>query len=75
MDAVRGVSEMKDIGNLYGKKLRKGIMCLSNSGHNDQKADTARHSDAETDYKINLGKYIDETRKVGRYRTFYAYCP
>ena len=50
---------------LVRKKLRKGDYVFIQFGHNDQKADTARHSDAETDYKINLGKYIDETRKVG----------
>mgnify|MGYP000102469171 FL=1 len=47
------------------KRLRKGDYVFIQFGHNDQKADTARHSDAETDYKINLGKYIDETREAG----------
>ena len=50
---------------LVRKRLRKGDYVFIQFGHNDQKADTARHSDAETDYKINLGKYIDETREAG----------
>ncbi len=49
---------------LVRKRLRKGDYVFIQFGHNDQKADTARHSDAETDYKINLGKYIDETREA-----------
>ncbi|WP_455497379.1 pectinesterase family protein [Coprobacter sp.] len=45
--------------------LRKGDYVFIQFGHNDQKMDTARHSDADTDYKANLRKYIDETREVG----------
>lgn len=70
MDAVRRSFRNEGHWELVRKKLRKGDYVFIQFGHNDQKADTARHSDAETDYKINLGKYIDETRKVGRYRYF-----
>ena len=56
MDAVRGVSEMKDIGNLYGKNFVKGIMRYR-IGHNDRKLHIWPVIQyAETDYKINLGE-------------------
>ncbi len=47
------------------EKLRKGDYVFIQFGHNDQKKDTARHADAETDYKANLKRYIDETRAAG----------
>lgn len=47
------------------KNLHKGDYVFIQFGHNDQKPDTARHSDADSDYRTNLGRYIDETREAG----------
>lgn len=45
--------------------LKPGDYVIVQFGHNDQKADTARHTDPYITYKANLEKYIKETRSKG----------
>lgn len=42
--------------------LEKGDYVIIQFGHNDEKPDTARHTDPFTTYKQTLRKYIDDTR-------------
>lgn len=46
--------------------IKKGDYVLIQFGHNDQKEkDTTRYTNASTMYKVNLRKYINETREKG----------
>ena len=45
--------------------LQKGDYVIIQFGHNDQKNDTARHTDPYSTYKSNLEKYVNETRSKG----------
>ncbi len=47
--------------------LQPGDYVIIQFGHNDQKPDTARHTDPHTTYKANLEKYVNETRAKGAY--------
>jgi pectinesterase len=47
------------------EKMKPGDYVFIQFGHNDEKADTARHTDPETTYKAILRKYITETREKG----------
>ena len=42
--------------------LKKGDYVIIQFGHNDEKPDTARHTDPFTTYKQTIRKYIDDTR-------------
>jgi len=45
--------------------LQKSDYVVIQFGHNDEKTDTARHTDAFTTYKTMLKLYIDESRSKG----------
>ncbi|MFO7657755.1 MAG: rhamnogalacturonan acetylesterase [Bacteroidales bacterium] len=45
--------------------LQPGDYVIIQFGHNDQKADTSRHTDPYTSYKANLERYVNETRAKG----------
>lgn len=45
--------------------LHAGDYVIIQFGHNDNKADPARHTDPFTTYKANLEKYVNDTRSKG----------
>lgn len=45
--------------------LQKGDYVIIQFGHNDQKNDSARHTDPYSTYQRNLEKYVNETREKG----------
>jgi lysophospholipase L1-like esterase len=45
--------------------LQPGDYVIIQFGHNDQKTDSARHTDPYTSYKANLEKYVNESRAKG----------
>jgi lysophospholipase L1-like esterase len=47
--------------------LQKGDYVIIQFGHNDQKPDSARHTDPYSTYKSNLEKYVNETRAKGAF--------
>ena len=47
--------------------LQAGDYVIIQFGHNDEKADSARHTDPHTTYKANLEKYVNETRAKGAF--------
>lgn len=47
------------------EKIQKGDYVFIQFGHNDEKPDSARHTDPNTTYKAILKKYITETREKG----------
>lgn len=49
------------------EKLKAGDYVFIMFGANDQKADTARHTDPATTYRQNLLNYIQETKSKGAY--------
>lgn len=49
------------------EKLKAGDYVFIMFGANDQKADTARHTDPATTYRQNLLNYIQETKAKGAY--------
>ncbi|WP_235012665.1 rhamnogalacturonan acetylesterase [Pedobacter africanus] len=49
------------------EKLKAGDYVFIMFGANDQKADTARHTDPATTYRQNLLNYIEETKAKGAY--------
>ena len=49
------------------KKIEKGDFLFIQFGHNDEKTDEARHTDAFTDYQENLIKFIDIAKNHGAY--------
>jgi len=46
-------------------QVQKGDYVIIQFGHNDEKKDTARHTEPFGSYKVNLKKYIEETREKG----------
>lgn len=44
------------------KQIGPGDYVFIQFGHNDQKPDTARHTDPETTFKANLIRYVEETK-------------
>ena len=47
-------------------QLKSGDYVIIEFGHNDQKSqDTTRYAAAQTDYRDNLIKFVDETRQLG----------
>ncbi len=51
--------------NVVLDKIKKGDYVFIQFGHNDEKADTAKHTDPETTFKANLEKFVNETREKG----------
>lgn len=47
------------------EKIRPGDYVFIQFGHNDEKPDSARHTDPATTYKQILTKYVTETREKG----------
>lgn len=47
------------------QRLDAGDLVLIQFGHNDEKADPARHTDAATSFRENLRRYVTETRASG----------
>lgn len=47
--------------------LTKGDVLLIQFGHNDEKEDPLRHTDPDTTYRENLGKFIGTARRHGAY--------
>lgn len=45
--------------------IRKGDYVIIQFGHNDEKDDSARHTDPQTTYRENLIRYIKETKEKG----------
>jgi lysophospholipase L1-like esterase len=45
--------------------LKKGDYVIIQFGHNDEKPDTARHTEPFGSFKNNIRKFIDETRRKG----------
>ena len=66
-DALNGRSTKSFIDEGAWKKAlaRNGNYYLIQFGHNDQKPDPARHTDAEGSFKDYLKRYIDDVRAVG----------
>jgi len=46
-------------------KVKKGDYVFIQFGHNDEKADTARHTDPGSTFDENLRRYVNETRAKG----------
>lgn len=46
-------------------KIQKGDYVFIQFGHNDEKSDSARHTDPATTYKAILKKYVTDTREKG----------
>lgn len=46
-------------------KIRPGDYLIIQFGHNDEKADVARHTDAGSTFDENLERYCNETRNLG----------
>jgi pectinesterase len=46
-------------------KIKKGDYVFIQFGHNDEKPDTARHTDPETTFRNNLKRFVNETRDKG----------
>ena len=47
--------------------MKPGDFLFIQFGHNDEKADEARHTDPETTYQENLRLFIDAAREAGAY--------
>jgi lysophospholipase L1-like esterase len=66
-DALNGRSSKSFIDEGAWKKAlaEHGDYYLIQFGHNDQKTDTARHTDAEGSFKEYLQKYISDVQAIG----------
>ena len=66
-DALNGRSSKSFIDEGAWKKAlaEHGDYYLIQFGHNDQKPDPARHTDAEGSFKQYLQRYIDDVRAIG----------
>lgn len=66
-DALNGRSSKSFIDEGAWKKAlaERGDYYLIQFGHNDQKADAARHTDPETTFAENLRRYVREARAIG----------
>ena len=67
--AMNGRSSRSFIGEgrwaTVESRIKPGDYVFIQFGHNDQKTDSARHTDPQTTYKANLRRYISETRAKG----------
>lgn len=52
---------------LMEKEMKEGDFLFIQFGHNDEKADLARHTDPETTFQENLIKFIQAARNKGVY--------
>jgi lysophospholipase L1-like esterase len=66
-DALNGRSTKSFIDEGAWKKAlaERGDYYLIQFGHNDQKSDPARHTDAQGSFKDYLQRYIDDVRAIG----------
>lgn len=66
-DALNGRSSKSFIDEGAWKKAlaERGDYYLIQFGHNDQKPDAARHTDAQGSFKETLQRYIDDVRAIG----------
>jgi lysophospholipase L1-like esterase len=66
-DALNGRSSKSFLDESAWKKAlaEHGDYYLIQFGHNDQKADPARHTDAEGSFQDYLQRYIDDVRAIG----------
>jgi lysophospholipase L1-like esterase len=66
-DALNGRSSKSFIDEGAWKKAldEHGDYYLIQFGHNDQKTDAARHTDAEGSFRDYLQRYIDDVEKIG----------
>jgi lysophospholipase L1-like esterase len=66
-DALNGRSSKSFIDEGAWKKAldKRGDYYLIQFGHNDQKTDAVRHTDAEGSFKLYLQRYIDDVRATG----------
>jgi lysophospholipase L1-like esterase len=66
-DALNGRSSKSFIDEGAWKKAldKHGDYYLIQFGHNDQKPDPKRHTDAESSFKEYLQRYIDDVRSIG----------
>jgi lysophospholipase L1-like esterase len=66
-DALNGRSTKSFIDEGAWKKAlaERGDYYLIQFGHNDQKTDPARHTDAQGSFKDYLQRYIDDVRAIG----------
>ncbi len=65
--ALNGRSSKSFIDEGAWKKAlaEKGNYYLIQFGHNDQKDDPARHTDAEGSFRTYLKRYVDDVRAIG----------
>lgn len=67
--ALNGRSSKSFLDEGYWKEIldsiQPGDFVIIQFGHNDEKTDSARHTDPFTTYKLLIKKYIDETRAKG----------
>ena len=65
----RSTKSFIDEGRLESieKSIGEGDYLLIQFGHNDEKPDEARHTDAYGDYQENLKKFVDVARDKGAY--------
>ncbi len=52
--------------------LQAGDYVFIQFGHNDEKTDTLRHTDAATSFRNNLVAYVNETRAKGAYPVLFS---
>lgn len=48
-------------------KLKAGDYVFIQFGHNDEKTDSARHTDARTGFRDNMKRYVEEVRRKNAY--------
>ncbi len=66
MEEAQKVFWMKEDGQLVFDKIKPGDYVIIEFGHNDaKKEDPKRFADANTTYRWNLEKFVDETREKG----------
>ncbi len=65
----RSTKSFIDEGRLarIAAEIREGDFLFVQFGHNDEKADPARHTDPDTTFRENLLKFIDVAREKGAY--------
>ena len=61
----RSSKSFMDEGAWKKALAQKGQYYFIQFGHNDQKADAERHTDADTGYAANLRRYVSDTRAIG----------
>ena len=54
-------------------KVKKGDYVFIQFGHNDEKADSTRHTDPGSTFDENLRRYVNETRAKGGIPVFHLW--